>query len=61
MTETVHEYVAKHIRASQSYVCAAIWRLAFRSGRILVWCSSGDQEEEEATAKQKDEKTFCTF
>ena len=43
-----------HLNLNQ-YVCAAIWRLAFRSGRILVWCSSGDQEEEEeeeATAKK---------
>ena len=41
-----------HLNLDQ-YVCAAIWRLAFRSGRILVWCSSGDQEEEEeATAKK---------
>ena len=39
-----------HLNLNQ-YVCAAIWRLAFRSGRILVWCSSGDQEEE-ATAKK---------
>ena len=31
-----------HLNLNQ-YVCAAIWRLAFRSGRILVWCSSGDQ------------------
>ena len=39
-----------HLNLNQ-YVCAAIWRLAFRSGRILVWCSSGDQEEEAAAKK----------
>ena len=53
-----------HLNLNQ-YVCAAIWRLAFRSGRILVWCSSGDQEEEEeeeATAKKnRTRKRFAHF